>query len=447
MHKNYGFLLSFFAVIFIITVSQTVIAAPIKVNWPEIEQLIKNQKLTLAKEKIDSVLERSIQYNDEKTWRESLLLATSMRFQNNQFETAVTFLKSIPWPADKDSQLILNLHLAELLSTYINRYRWEIQKREKIESKKTLSLKKMSLAQIADEINEAYFRAYQLSKNRNEAIETLGVLSLPSLKNVFVKTNYPKNIRGGVFDTVTYLWVDYLANSSLWSPTHSNQSSGLGISELIAYPQGVRVEDTKKHPLKRIMRLLSDLESFKNIINMPEAGLEAFKVKIDQIKRHQRLSSHSRELLIKHLDSKLKQPLVSLLPWANSLRADLALLVQESNEPDANIKSLAILNECISQFKAHRATESCLYQREQILLPTLSMISMKTDGLRKRSLQLNHKNVRQLHFKAWKLTLNQALKADKQALVRSLLSKGKAKVSYNWVSQIPATADYKSHVT
>ncbi len=459
--------------------SQIVQATPEIVDWNQIDKLIKNQKFQTAGTKIDALLKQSKQRKDNKNWRQALLLATAMRFKSGKFESAVTFLKAQTWPTDKDSQLMLNLHLAELLKMYVQNYRWEIQKREEITSQKKLPLKKKSLAQLQAEINQAYFKAYQHSRNRNDSIEALGKIALPSLKNLFVKSNYPKNIRGGVFDTVTYLWVKTLANSSFWTPTQSN--ANLSLTSLIAYPKGVRVEDLRAHPLKHMVKLLTDLENFQKSQNRPEAGLEAFRIKIKQLRdyrqsqRSYQLTESDRKVLTHALRSRLNQPAYSTLPWSNMLRADFASLLKESEDADANIQAMAVLKQCMaiankiaianssasanSSAPANKsasakysastnknATQRCQSQMDNMLIPTLQLASMRNDGLNKRSIQISHKNIKQIYFKAWKIPLTEALKSDKYEKIRQLISNNQ-KPSASWQTSLPATPDYKNHIT
>jgi len=440
----------FFSIFIACVMVQEVQTAPINDHWNQIDQLIKNQKFQSAGKQIEVLLKQAKQRKDNKKWRQALLLATAMRYQSGKFETAVGFLTAQAWPTDKDSQLMLNLYLAELLKMYVERYRWEIQKREKINTKNKLPLKKKTLDQLLTEINQAYFKAYQHARNRNEPIEALGHIALPSLKNLFIKTDYPKNVRGGVFDTVTYLWVKTLSNSSFWSPQQSN--AHFSLKTLLAYPQGINIGDSRVHPLKRLVRLLSDLENFKKNQNQPEASMEAFRVKIQQLRNHRQfqppyqITNDERKVLVQALRARLRQPANTNLPWSNMLRADLASLLKESDADDANIQAIGVLKQCVAKHKKHRATQFCQSAMDSLLAPSLQIMSMRTDGLNKRSLQIRHKNIKKVFFKAWKIPLSEAIKLDKYEKIRQLISK-KQRPDASWETALPEMSDYKAHLT
>ena len=427
---------------------QTLQAAP---NWNTVDQSIKAQKYKQATAQVDGLLKTARTNKDNKNWRQALLLGTDLRFRGNQYEGAVNYLSAQSWPQDKDSQLLINLHKAQLLTRYIGRYRWEIQQREKIASTKKTSLKKKTMDQLVAEINQAFSKAYQLSLNRNEPIESLGQVSLANIKNYFVKTDYPEHIRGGVFDTVTYLWVAFLSDSSLWSAHHSNQTGLFSLDMMLSDLNNVKPENSKIHPLQRSMKLLNNLEQFQRAKNNPEAALEAFRIKLLTLSQHQGNQTYKHQL-IQTLRTRINQN--NALPWTNMLRVYLAKLIRQQNQADSNIQAITILKQCIAQSneenKKQRALKFCQYEMANILAPSMQLSSMKTDSVGKRSLQLTHKNINKLYFRAWRIPLTEALSGNHHELMRQLLaSKGGKKRQFDahWEADIQNTGDYKNHIT
>jgi uncharacterized protein YfaS (alpha-2-macroglobulin family) len=434
-------------------------APPNQASWDSVEQLLKNQKISSAARQIDQLLEQAKQQKNNKNWRQALLLGAVMRFQQGKYEGAVEFLDSQAWPKDQDSEILLKLHRAALLSRYVARFQWEIQQREKIASGKKVPLKKKTMKQLQAEINQDYFRAWRLARARSgmdDSLDTLGALSLASIKSVFSKGDYPKNVRGGVMDTITYLWVDFLKNSSYWSPSHSNQSAGLSVKQLLAYPKNIRLEDSRVHPLKRAVKLLVDLENFERSRNKPEAALEAFRVKIKLLEESRfyqppyALAEGDRKLLVGALQTRLKQANGAALPWRNMLLAKLAELIRGGEAADANIRALKVLEQCVAQFQKHPATKFCQYQIVQIKRPEMSLQGMRSDGFGKRSLQLTHRNISKVYFRAWNIPLQQALKDDQYALIQKLLSAksgNSRKHDVQWQVTLAQTRDYKNHIS
>jgi len=437
MKKNLFILIAFFFVTFTTTVS----AAP---NWSNIEKLIKDQKIKQATAQIDNVLKTSKRAKDNQNWRHALILGAAFRVQRGQFEKAVKHLNQA-WPKDAESQMLVNLHRAYVYSSYIQAYRWEIQNREKVSSRKSVPLKKMTMNQLVRVVNKSFAKAHTLATQKNNSLDKY-TLPLPSIKNYFVKSTYPPQIRGTIRDTVTYLWADFLQDSSWWTPQQSTKANSFSLRDLMAVSYRDNLGAAKKaHPLKRMLWLLSDLELYQNRQNKPQAALEAFRVRLEKLSQ---LKSSPEDL--KQLITVLKQRIARTnraLPWGNMLRDTLASLIRKTNTDDSNIQAVAILKQCLVQHQKHNATAFCQLQLDDITKPVIGLTSMKSDGIKKRSLLINHSNVKRVYFRAWRIALPQVLKNNSRQLMESLLVKNKRKPDAAWQTSIIDKRDYKSHKT
>lgn len=435
-------LLSFLLFSFALLSTQLAFAAP---DWKSVEKQLKDQKFTQASKQIDTILKQSIQAKDNNNWQKALILGAVLRNQREEKENAVKYLLHNPWPQDNQSKMLINLHLASLLSGYIQRYRWEIQNREKISSKKKQSLKKKTMTQLVNEINQAFAKAYNFSVKKDEPLDSF-TLQLGKFKNYFTKPDYPPQVRGTIRDTVTYLWANFLADSSLWDARQSSQSNSFTLKQLQAISYRDNLGYAKDvHSLKRLVWLLSDLEYYQTSQNKPEAAMEAFRVKIEKLSHVKNNPKH-----IKKLSEALKMRIAQSddsLPWSNMLRETMASILRHSNEADANIKRIAILKECLSLHEKHRATSFCQSQFNEITQPSIQLSSMKSDGLNKRSLLVTHKNTKKLYFRAWEISFQQLMQNKTNQKMQDLLLKNKRKPNVQWQVDLPPNKDYKQHKT
>ena len=420
-----------------IFLSGSAFAAP---DWNSVSALLKNQKVTQAYKQVDVILNNASRAKDVNNWRQALIVGAVMREKTGQFENAVRYLTNHPWPQDDESQMLINLHKAYLLSSFVQRYRWEIQSREKIKSKKKQGLKKKTMAQLRAEINQSFAKAYTLA-SKHDAPLSRYALKLATFKNYFSLPSYPTKVRGTSRDTVAYLWVNSLQDSSLWNPAQSAEN--VSLKQLLGITYRNNLAYAKKvHPLKRIAWILSDLEHAEISQKRPEAALEAFRVKIEKFAQF-KSTPDDILLLANTLGQRIAQN--KALPWSNMLRNAQASILERSNLEDRNIRRVSILQQCLAQYPKHPATTFCKAQLAQIKKPSVQLVSMKSDGLKKRSILLTYNNVKQLHFRAWRLSLHEILQNKTQQQMRDYLIKNSPKPNAQWQVKLPPNRDYLPH--
>ena len=185
------------------------------VSWNDVDRLIGEQKFEAASEAVTAIREQAQNEGDAENWTRALVEETKLRMALHGYETAVRFFKEEPWPDDAVSQAVLELYYANALVTYARVYSWEIRQRERVETPGELDLKKWDLEQIA----EAVDRSFQTLWSERKA---WGDAQLGALARYVAQNNYPPRIRSTLRDAVTFLWVELLADTSLWSPAESN---------------------------------------------------------------------------------------------------------------------------------------------------------------------------------------------------------------------------------
>ncbi|PWQ92279.1 alpha-2-macroglobulin family protein [Leucothrix pacifica] len=417
-------------------------------NWAAIDQLEEQGKFADIPAKLDVIIQQARQQGANKDWRDALLFKASLGLSANAEETLDT-LASAPWPQDQDSQLLLNLHLGAYIQQYIQRNSWQINQREKIDTDKPLTTKQKTMAQLRADAHVAFSKAYRLSLQRNDPISRINTLPTKRATSYFTEGDYPKNVRGTVRDTVTYLWIDALKDSSNWLAKQTVEAYGFNVQGMLnsPYKEAINPTDPSAHPLKVAVKLASDLEQFHRANRQPEAELEAFRVKAEVV-AGVRNSQRDLQFVIQALRLKIRQQQNSAanLPWVNKLRLDLVGYLDRIDTPTKHIQRLAEIKPCLSGDKEHRLYKLCEGVAAAITHPVISLTTMKSDGINKRSLELNYKNTEQVYFRAWKLTPEQAsagLNARYEYVKTALNNNDLGQ--HQWSVALAKTQDYQSH--
>ncbi len=410
-------------------------------DWKEIDKLVSEQKVQAALDGAELRLKAAIAKKDEEDWTRALLKVTRLRMGLHGYETAVRVLRQQPWPKGPLQRATVGLYYAQALVTYGRMYSWEIQQREKVEAKGPVDLKAWTLEQIHAEAQRAYDEVW-------EQREALGTQKTVVLKEYITPTNYPPGIRDTLRDAVSYLRVELLADTSAWRPEHSNDLYRLDLKALVegnpAASAKLKLSDPQVHPLVRLLAVLDDLEAWHAAGKRPEAALEA------RLERLRRLAASytaedERALLEQHLAARL--PALKALPWSAMGKAELAELVRTRDL----VKARAIAQEGATAFPDSKGGERCRSIVSAIEAPDYSLDAMSVDALGKKSLEVTHKNLAKLHFRAYPLDLEDTVTSarDYNLLpvgdeLRKLL---KTSPELSWTVALPATPDFQSHRT
>ena len=124
-------------------------------DWEQFEQLLKEQKYEAASTLVEKMLVKARAEEDSTEWARCLIRYTQLRIALHGYETAVRFLKEQPWPDDVMGSSVLNLFYAQSLVTYARSYSWEINQRERMDSKGEVDLKAWTRDQIYEEAQNA----------------------------------------------------------------------------------------------------------------------------------------------------------------------------------------------------------------------------------------------------------------------------------------------------
>ncbi len=426
--------------------SDDVRAAGASATWKEVERLVSEQKLEEASQRVAKIREAARVAGDEANEAKALVREVQLRTALHGYETSVRFLKDQPWPKALLPRTALRLFYAQSLVTYARAYSWEIGQRDKVASTGTVDLKAWTREEIAAEAVRAYAEIF---RDR----EALGNAKVAALDEFLVPNSYPKGIRDTLRDATAYLFAALLSDSTFWRPEQSNGVFGLDRASLVAGDPAasrlVALEDPSVHPLVKLGALLDDLEAWHAGRGEREAALEA---RLERVRRlHEALTDASdRSLIRRDLAKRLVG--VADVPWWAMGKAELAELVKAEDKPGSFVKARALALEGAKAYPRSTGGERCRAIVGAIEQPDYRLLAMAADGPGRRSIEVTHRNLAALHFRAYAVDLEDRLR---RARDYNLLPQGKeldtlvatAAPAAAFQVDLPATPDFRLHRT
>ena len=417
--------------------------------WREVEELVAEQRLEAAFSRVQEILEASRETGAEAEWTRALVEGANLRIALHGFEDSVHFLKDQPWPSTALHRSLLNLFYARSLATYVQAYSWEIEGRERVDLEGDLDLKKWTKDQILAEADRAFYAVW--SQREDWGTEPIGTWGAYLQKN-----NYPPGIRSTLRDLVTYLWVQMLSNSVNWTASELNEVFRLPFEELLEGAPATLLEGLEspdRHPLFKTAGLLGDLEAWHAGETRPEA---AFEARLERLRRLQVAFSKAQFVEERRRirdDLRRHQELLGRrYPWWSMGQSQLAELIRAEEVPGALAEAREVALEGARFHRDSIGARRCQRLVAEIEAPDYSLVAMQSDGPHRRSIQVSHRNLRILHFRAYRLDLLETLETSRDY---NLLPSHRevdeivdeSVPSFEWQAELPTTPDFRSHVT
>ncbi len=414
-------------------------------TWAEVDRLVKDQKYEEASKKVETILRAARRRNDENEWTKALVREVQLRMGLHGYETAVRFLKDEPWPSGLLAQTTLDLFYAQALVQYERMYSWEIGKREKVESGGAIDLKLWTRGQILDEAENAYRRAW----GRRRA---LGELPVGALAEYVEPNDYPGDVRGTLRDAVSYLFAQLLADSSLWTPEQSNGVYRLDLAGLLASDgrgADARLADERAHPVEKLVAVVADLEDWHASKAERAAELEA---RLERLRRLQSSFSEEADRAVIRKDLEARLPRYRQLSWWSMGMAELAEFRQAEDAPDNLVRAREAAAGGKGAYPQSPGGLRCGAIVSGIEASDYELEAMTSDAPDRRSIQVMHKNLRRLSFRAYPVDIERQIATGSSygllpsnEGVRELLRAEKPAAL--WTVELPATPDFKQHRT
>lgn len=413
-----------------------------KADWTAIDQLIKDQRFAEALAEVETLRAQAEAARASAEWTRALLKAAQLRLALGEFETSVEELRKANWPEEPLARAALSLHTGRALRDYLQAYSWEIQQRERTVADEQLDLKRWTAAQIAAAAVAAYGDAWQ----RRAEIGTRPAGDLDGL----VKNSYPEGIRPTLRDSLTYLFAELLLDSSLWTPRELRERHLLDWAVLLeAREATVDVAAPELHPLAKLSYLFGDLERWHRAAGRREAALEAALERARSLHRATE-SAKDRAAVAAWLARRLERDR-DLAWWAEGM-ATRAEFARGDGAAQAEVRARELALAGAKAYPKSYGGERCAQIVAQIEAPDFELAAMAVDGPRQRSLELTHRNLTRLHFRAVRFDLEARLSGPVRSSLwpdwreaEALLSGGERAAS--WVVELPPTPDFRSHRT
>ena len=414
--------------------------------WKEVERLASEQKLEEASQRVAKLREAARAAGDEADEAKALVREVQLRTALHGYEKSVRFLKDQPWPKGLFPRTALRLFYAQSLVTYGRAYAWEIGQRERVASTGAVDLEVWTREEIAAEAVRTYSEVF---RDR----ERLGNAKVAALDEFLVPSSYPKGIRDTLRDATAYLFAALLSDSSSWRPEQSNGIFTLDRASLVAGDPAasrlVKLEDPSVHPLLKLGAVLDDLEAWHAGRGEREAALEA---RLERVRRlHVALTDASDRSEIRR-DLARRLAGFADVPWWAMGKAELAEFVRTDDRPENLVKARALALEGARAYPRSTGGERCRAIVGEIEGPDYRLAAMSADGPGRRSIEVTHRNLAALHFRAYAVDLEERLG---RARDYNLLPQGKeldallakATPAASFKIDLPATPDFELHRT
>ncbi|MFQ5737609.1 MAG: hypothetical protein ACE5JX_01225, partial [Acidobacteriota bacterium] len=324
-------------------------------DWSEVDRLISEQKFEEAARRVEQLRQSAQESENQADWARALIRETQLRMGLHGYETAVRHLKEEPWPDGVLNRVPLQLFYANSLTRYYRAYSYEISRREQVQSVETVDLRAWTREQIYGQAQEAYHDAWMQR-------EALGREPVDRLAEYLEGNNHPPGTRDTLRDALSYLYVELLADSSLWTARQSNQLHLLDVKGLIAgggegTPDRPILLDPSAHPLLKLGRVLDDLEAWHRRNGRPAASLEA---RLERTRRLHAAFTHAsdRKLILEDLEGRLSGYRED--PWWAEAMATLAQLIRQGNEAGKLVRAVSLADQGRRAFPDSVGGRRCL---------------------------------------------------------------------------------------
>jgi len=414
-------------------------------QWQKVRALKDEQKYQEALKVVEQILEQARKDQDSQQQTQAMIEAVRLQTGLHAYETAVRWFADQPWPQDLLGRTAVQLYYSGLLQNYLTRYMSEIAQRQPVISQGPVDLKAMTKEQIMAAASAACLEAFRY---RSQLGDQDAELFSPYLYTL----GYPRHIIPTLRDVVCYYWVELLADKKGWTGSQANDVYTIDLQSLLGAARPLEgdtwLSDPNVHPVRKVAAILADLEYWHLQSRRLEAALEARFALLRRLWQWYTVAQ-DRDMLKAHLQDRLESS-KGLSWWAVGI-AQMARWVQEEDDPNALVRARQIALEGMQRFPDSVGGLQCRSIVESIEQPAYSIEAMASDGPGRPSILVSHRNLRALHFRAYKLDLEETIRsADDYTLLagsRQVEALLKQSPTATWRCELPETPDYRQRFT
>lgn len=414
--------------------------------WSAVDKLVNEQKFQAALDATKVILDKAQKDKNGLLQAEAMVRATQLEVGLGSFESAIKNFRERTWPGQADAQVLLNLYYSQALRSYSQRYRWEISRREKVESKAVVDLKAWTLQDLS----------FEIRKSLDTALGFNQVMQQPTsdfFKKYVTKGSYPDEIKPWFRNIVIDTAVSFFADTTYWTPTQSAEIYKVSFKTLLQNPRTQRISatDLKAHPIEMVASWISENQEMLARSGKKEAALEAQYALIEFL--HQINGDQNQRRLVLSELIKLQEKNRQNAWWSRgqALLSGFYQQLPAEEFPNRMIDALAAAEQGAKAYPGSIGAKQCLQLASTIRAPNYNLQIMSVDTMGRLSLSVSYKNLRKLFFRAYKLDFDQQIleyKGDQFLGLREGQSHQKmlgSKATYEWSEALPETKDYLNH--
>jgi uncharacterized protein YfaS (alpha-2-macroglobulin family) len=412
-------------------------------SWKDADRLIEEQKPQEALGVVETIRDGARAKGNSSELTRALVREVQLRVALSGFETAVESLRSQAWPPAGKQRAAVELLHARALVAYLQGYSWEIQKRERIEGEPGKDLKLWS----ADQLREAAQRSFRAAwaERASFAADPRGTWF-----DLVEPNDYPAAVRGTLRDSLSYLYADFLADTSLWSPKETNAAYRLPLADLLSgsaeWRTGVEAVGARAHPLAALAATLQDLEQWHRSAGRKAAALEARRVLAQHLwERFENAADRAR------MRDDFSQRLGALRgdPWWSMGVSTLSGFWRASDDAQAWVRARDLAREAAEAYPASPGGRHCRRIVGELEAPEYEIEIERSSGPASGQVRVAARNVERLYLRAYpidfagRLASGKAPWPDFEEFRRLWRSSPKAE----WEVRPEATPDLRSRTT
>ncbi len=408
------------------------------------DALAKDQKMQEAETAASEILTKARREKNDAEWTKALARIVHFKQALHGYEDSVRFLLETPWPEDPVGRCLLNLVAASALKNYYEAYEWEISRRETVATEDKVDIRAWTTARIFEETRSYYAAAWTQR-------ESLGAIPVKSFPELIFRRSYPPEMRATLRDFLSYQWAEFSTNSSTWTPKESAETYKLPFADWIRSAAAAPQSEipAKTHPLTQALLIIQDLQawhgSMKNRSNELETKMDRLRILQTHFTRPQQKSeieSAWKTLIEKYHD----------LPWSASATWELARFVRDSSR---YIEAHQIAMQGWKAYPSDMGGKLCKSLMAELETPRYGIENMMVDRPEARSIRITHANMKQLHFRAWRLNFDRLVAENHQKGYGTLAMNRDAQSAmiherepdYQWAVTLEDPGDYSDHAT
>ncbi|WP_378186759.1 alpha-2-macroglobulin [Aquimarina sp. W85] len=424
-------------------------------EWNKVAEFEKKGLPKSASEVVNTIYDQAKKNQNTSQLIKALLHKSKYSLtleENAQLKIIQSFKKEIDQTNSPEKQVLQNM-LANLYWQYFQQNRWKFYNRTKTASKPdTTDFRTWDLQTLFNEVHTLFQRSLKNPKILQEtAIETLD--------DILITQTNSKNYRPTIYDLLAHQALEFYKTSetNITKPAYAFK-----IDDKDYLADFTTFKNLKLKSKDSVSLQLHALQLYQNLIRFhaedkdPAALIDVTIDRLLFVKQYTTVPN-AQTILLATL--KKEREYFRTNPLSTLYAYQIALILQEQAStyvPSENElhqfkleDALEVCNAAIAEFPKSRGAKNCAALKSRILAPQLQVTTETTIPVLQTSRVLvTYKNIKDLHFKALRITAEQLLTLEKSYKIEEKINLINALPSQvTWKATTCSDRDYQTHTT